>query len=199
MIQRAYKFRIYPNASQKEFFAKCFGCLRFYYNRALDEKIQYYKEHGKTIRITPAKYKQDFEFLKEVDSLALANAQLDLEQAYKNFFKNNAKFPKYKSKKNEQSYTTNNQGGNVKFTSNDKYITIPKCRCIRIKKHRNFIGTIKSVTIRKTCDGKYYISLLVEEETNLTLTSNKNMVGIDLGIKDVVVDSNGIKYANPKF
>ena len=158
MIQRAYQFRIYPNASQKVFFAKCFGCLRFYYNRALDEKIQYYKEHGKTIRITPAKYKQDFEFLKEVDSLALANAQLDLEQAYKNFFKNNANFPKYKSKKNEQSYTTNNQGGNVRFTCDDKYISIPKCKCIRVKKHRNFIGAIKSVTIRKTCDEKYYIS-----------------------------------------
>mgnify|MGYP003318740022 CR=1 FL=1 len=199
MIQRAYQFRIYPNASQKEFFAKCFGCVRFFYNRALDEKIQYYKEYGKTIRITPAKYKQDFEFLKEVDSLALANAQLDLEQGYKNFFRNNARFPKYKSKKNEQSYTTNNQGGNVKFTSNDKYITIPKCKCIRVRKHRNFIGTIKSVTIRKTCDEKYYISLLVEEDASFAFEQSKNSIGIDLGIKDIAVDSNGKKYENPKF
>ena len=178
MIQRAYQFRIYPNASQKEFFAKCFGCLRFYYNRALTEKIEYYKQHNKTIRITPAAYKQEFEFLKEVDSLALANAQLDLEQAYKNFFMKNAKFPKYKSKKNEQSYTTNNQGGNVKFTANDKYITIPKCKCIRIRKHRNFEGLIKSVTIRKTCDEKYYISLLVEEDTILALPASKKSIGI---------------------
>ena len=106
---------------------------------------------------------------------------------------------KSKSKKNEQSYTTNNQGGNVRFTCDDKYISIPKCKCIRVKKHRNFIGTIKSVTIRKTCDDKYYISLLIEEEISLTLNPNKNGVGIDLGIKDIVVDSNGKKYANPKF
>lgn len=199
MIQRAYKFRIYPNALQKEFFAKCFGCVRFYYNRSLNEKIEYYNTHGKTIRITPAKYKHEFEFLKEVDSLALANAQLDLEQAYKNFFTAQAKFPNFKSKKNEQSYTTNNQGGTVKFSLDNKYLTIPKCKNIRIKKHRNFSGLIKSVTIRKTCDEKYYVSMLVEDEDTRVFLPSHKAIGIDLGIKDIVVDSNGIKYPNPKF
>ena len=195
----AYKYRIYPNSLQKEYFAKCFGCVRFFYNKSLQDKIDYYKETGKTINPTPAKYKEEFDFLKEVDSLALANAQLARETAYKNFFAHRSDFPKFKSKKNNQSYTTNNQGGNVKFSNNNRYITIPKCKRIRIKKHRNFDGVIKSVTISMTCSGKYYISLLVETEDKRQLDSSKNAIGIDLGIKSFIVDSNGKSYENPKY
>ena len=159
----AYKYRIYPNSSQKEYFAKCFGCVRFFYNKSLQDKIDHYKNTGKNINPTPAQYKSKYEYLKEVDSLALANAQLARETAYKNFFSQRSKFPKFKSKKNDQSYTTNNQGGNVKFSDNGRYITIPKCKRIRMKKHREFEGIIKSVTVSMTCSGKYYISLLVEK------------------------------------
>lgn len=96
----AYKYRLYPNKEQREYFAKCFGCVRFIYNRMLSDKIDYYKETKKKLNNTPAQYKKEFEWLKEVDSLALANAQMNLQTAYNNFFKRpEVGFPKFKSKK----------------------------------------------------------------------------------------------------
>ena len=186
-MKKAYKYRIYPNAEQREYFARCFGCVRFFYNKSLQDKKEIYAETKKNVNITPAIYKEEFLFLKEVDSLALANAQLAREQAFRNFYKGNARFPNFKSKRNDQSYSTNNQKGNVKFSENNRYITIPKCKRIRIKKHRDFNGTIKTVTVSMTCDGKYYISLLVDE-TLKPLKEISNNVGIDLGIKHFLVD-----------
>ena len=198
-MKQAFKYRIYPNALQREYFAKCFGCVRFFYNKSLQDKIDAYEQEKKTINPTPAQYKEQHEFLKEVDSLALANAQLARETAYKNFFAHRSQFPNFKSKKNDQSYTTNNQGGNVKFSDNNRYITIPKCKRIRIKKHRDFIGTIKSVTVSMTCGCKYYISLLVETNDKVQLEPSKDILGIDLGIKSFLVDSNGKTCENPKY
>lgn len=198
-MKQAFKYKIYPNALQREYFAKCFGCVRFFYNKSLQDKIDAYEQEKKTINPTPAQYKEQHEFLKEVDSLALANAQLARETAYKNFFAHRSQFPNFKSKKNDQSYTTNNQGGNVKFSDNNRYITIPKCKRIRIKKHRDFIGTIKSVTVSMTCGCKYYISLLVETNDKVQLEPSKDILGIDLGIKSFLVDSNGKTYENPKY
>ncbi len=86
MVQKAYKFQLYPNKEQREYFAKTFGCVRFVYNRMLAEKIAYYEETRKSLSVTPAKYKTEFPWLKEVDSLALANAQMNLQSAYRNFF-----------------------------------------------------------------------------------------------------------------
>lgn len=197
MIKRAYKYRIYPNNEQKVFFAKCFGCARFFYNKSLSDMNEIYKSTGKFKNITPASYKEDYPFLKEVDSLALSNAQLNRNTAFKGFFSHKTGFPKFKSKRNDQSYTTNNQGS-VKFSNNDRYITIPKCSRIRIKKHRDFYGDIKSITVSMTTDNKYYISLLVEEENKSLKESNK-IIGLDLGIKDLIVDSNGHKYKNHKY
>ena len=197
MKRIAYKYRIYPNNAQKEFFAKCFGCVRFFYNKSLSDMNDIYKATGKMKNITPASYKEDFPFLKEVDSLALSNAQLNRNTAFKAFFSHKSGFPKYKSKRNDQSYTTNNQGS-VKISDNHRYITIPKCQRIRIKMHRTFIGTIKSITVSRTTDNKYYISLLVETEIE-PLEPTKKMIGLDLGIKDLIVDSNGHKYKNHKY
>ena len=197
MIRKAYKYRIYPNASQKEYFARVFGCVRFFYNKSLSDMNKIYKETGKFENIRPASYKKEFEFLKEVDSLALCNAQLSRNAAFKAFFRKQNAFPKYKSKKNDQSYTTNNQGS-VKFSNNNRYISIPKCSRIRIKKHRDFKGEIKSITVSKTTDEKYYISLLVEESTK-NIKSSGNAIGLDLGLKDFIVDSNGKKYKNHKY
>lgn len=197
MIKRAYKYRIYPNNEQKVFFAKCFGCARFFYNKSLSDMNEIYKSTGKFKNITPASYKKDYPFLKEVDSLALSNAQLNRNAAFKGFFSHKTGFPKFKSKRNDQSYTTNNQGS-VKFSNNDRYITVPKCSRIRIKKHRDFYGDIKSITVSMTTDNKYYISLLVEEENKPLKESNK-IIGLDLGIKDLIVDSNGHKYKNHKY
>ena len=197
MNRVAYKYRIYPNNEQKEYFAKCFGCVRFFYNKSLTDMKEIYKSTGKFKNITPASYKEDYPFLKEVDSLALANAQINRNMAFKSFFKKQNAFPKFKSKRNNQSYTTNNQGS-VKFSTNDRYISIPKCSRIRIKKHRNFSGVIKSATISKTTDDKYYISLLVETEIK-PLEKNDNSIGLDLGVKDIVITSNGLKYKNHKY
>ncbi len=197
MIRKAYKYRIYPNVAQKEYFSRVFGCVRFFYNKSLSDMCEIYKSTGKNENITPARYKKDYPFLKEVDSLALCNAQLARNAAFKAFYRKQNAFPKYKSKRNDQSYTTNNQGS-VKFSSNDRYISIPKCPRIRIKKHRNFIGEIKSITISKTTDEKYYISLLVEENTE-SIKFLDNAIGLDLGIKELIIDSNGNKYKNHKY
>ena len=197
MIRKAYKYRIYPNKEQREYFAKVFGCVRFFYNKSLSDMCEIYKSTGKNENITPARYKKDYPFLKEVDSLALCNAQLARNAAFKSFYKKQNNFPKYKSKRNDQSYTTNNQGS-VKFSSNDRYISIPKCPRLRIKKHRNFNGEIKSITVSKTTDEKYYISLLVEENTE-SIKLLDNAIGLDLGIKELIIDSNGNKYKNHKY
>ena len=197
MIRKAYKYRIYPNTEQKIFFAKCFGCVRFFYNKSLSDMNEIYKSTGKFKNITPASYKKDYPFLKEVDSLALSNAQLNRNTAFKAFFSHRTGFPKFKSKRNDQSYTTNNQGS-VKLSNNDRYISVPKCPRIRIKKHRDFIGTIKSITVSMTTDNKYYISLLVEEE-NKPKKPTDGMIGLDLGLKELIVDSNGYKYKNHKY
>lgn len=161
---KAYKYRLYPNKEQQEYFAKCFGCVRFIYNRMLSDKINYYKETKKKLNNTPAQYKKEFEWLKEVDSLALANAQMNLQTAYNNFFKRpEVGFPKFKSKKNHYySYTTNNQGGNIYVS--DRYIKLPKIGLVRVKRHRNFEGLIKSVTVSQTPSGNYYVSVLVNQE-----------------------------------
>ncbi|WP_025436144.1 IS200/IS605 family element RNA-guided endonuclease TnpB [Peptoclostridium acidaminophilum] len=196
---RAYKYRIYPNAEQREYFAKCFGCVRFVYNRMLADKIEYYKQTGESLNNTPAGYKEEFEWLKEVDSLALANAQLNLNKAYKNFFRDKSVgFPRFKSKKsNKHAYTTNNQKGTVFIE--DGYIKLPKLKSkVRVKQHRDFNGLIKSCTVSKTSSGKYFISVLVETEIE-PLPKAKNKVGIDVGLKDFAICSNGEVFSNPKL
>jgi len=198
MKRIAYKYRIYPNTEQKVFFAKCFGCVRFFYNKSLSDMNEIYKSTGKFKNITPASYKEDYSFLKEADSMALCNAQINRNTAFKAFFSHKSGFPKFKSKRNDQSYTTNMINGNIKFSNNYRYISIPKCPRIRIKKHRDFIGTIKSITVSMTTDNKYYMSLLVESEIKPLKASNK-IVGLDLGLKDLIVDSNGKKYKNHKY
>ena len=196
---KAYKYRLYPNKEQEEYFAKCFGCVRFIYNRMLSDKIDYYKETKKKLNNTPAQYKKEFEWLKEVDSLALANAQLNLQSAYNNFFtRPEVGFPKFKSKKNHYySYTTNNQGGNIYVS--DKYIKLPKIGLVRVKKHRDFEGIIKSVTVSKNPSGKYYVSVLVNCEEQEKLSKTDNKIGIDLGIKEFAITSDGEMIENPKY
>lgn len=196
---KAYKFRLYPNKEQQEYFAKCFGCTRFIYNQMLADKTEYYKKTGEMLYNTPAQYKKEYPWLKEVDSLALANAQMNLDKAYKNFFRDKSVgFPKFKSKKrNRYSYTTNNQKGTIYIE--DKYIKLPKLKSmIKIVQHRHFDGEIKSCTVSKTPANKYYISILVDEDIK-QLPKNNNKVGIDLGIKDFAITSDGEVFENPKW
>ena len=195
---KAYKYRIYPDAEQMQFFAKCFGCVRFVYNRMLSDRIEHYNLTGKSLNNTPAQYKSEFTWLKEVDSLALANAQMNLNTAYRNFFRDKSTgFPKFKSKKNNNfSYTTNNQKGTIYIENG--CIKLPKLKSpVKIRQHRSFEGVIKSCTISKAPSGKYHISILVETEIQ-KLPASDMRVGIDVGIKDFAVLSNGEAYKNPK-
>ncbi|MCJ0560584.1 IS200/IS605 family element RNA-guided endonuclease TnpB [Enterococcus cecorum] len=202
---KAYKFRIYPTEEQKIFFAKTFGCVRKVYNLMLNDRKKAYEEvkndpSKKMTFPTPAKYKEEFPFLKEVDSLALANAQLHLDKAYKNFFRNKSVgFPRFKSKKNPvQSYTTNNQNGTVALIDN-KFIKVPKLKSlIRIKLHRQPKGMIKSAIVSRHASGKYYISLLCKEEIN-ELPKTNSAIGIDLGITDFAILSDGQKIDNNRL
>ena len=195
----AYKFRLYPNKEQEVYFAKTFGCVRFIYNRMLSDKIDYYKGTKQKLNNTPAQYKKEFEWLKEVDSLALANTQMNLQTAYNNFFKRpDLGFPKFKSKKNNHfSYTTNNQGGNIYVS--ERHIKLPKIGLVRVKKHRDFDGLIKSVTVSKNPSGKYYVSVLVEQKEKEKLPATDSKIGIDLGIKEFCITSNGEMIENPKY
>ena len=177
-------------------------CVRKVYNLMLDDREKAYEEYKskgtKTKYPTPAKYKEEYPYLKEVDSLALANAQLNLEKAYKNFLRNkDFGFPKYKCKSNPvQSYTTNNQ--NTIYIKNG-YIKLPKLKSlIKIKLHRKIKGLIKSVTISKNSLDHYFVSILCEEEIEELPKTNKN-IGIDLGIKEFATMSDGTKAANLKF
>ena len=198
VIKRAYKYRIYPNKEQRDFFERTFGCVRLFYNTSLDEMNKLYKEKKEYKDITPASYKEQFQFLKEVDSLALSNAQLNRNKALKSFFRKQNKFPKFKAKRNKQSYSTNNQNGTVYLSEDCKYISLPKIKNIKIKMHRKFDGVIKTVTVSKECDDTYYVSILVEENIEAKPKS-KNSVGIDLGIKSYIVDSNSERIDNPKY
>ena len=198
-MNRAYKFRLYPNQEQITIFAKTFGCVRFIYNRMLSDKIEYYRKTGKTLQTTPAQYKSEFEWLKEVDSLALANAQLNLQSAYKNFFsKKRSGFPKYKSKKKSRMrYTTNNQNGSIRI-ENGK-LKLPKVGFVKIIQHRDILGKIKNATIEKTPTNKYYVSILVEYENQVPEVELKKFIGLDFSMHDLYVTSEGERANYPRF
>ena len=194
--QKSYKFRLYPNLEQRIFFEKTFGCSRFIWNQMLADRIAHYKETGETLKNTPAQYKSQFPWLKEVDSLALANVQLNLNKAYKSFFQSKFGFPKFKSKKTAQSYRTNNQKGTI--TLLDGKVKLPKVSWVKVKAHRQIKGVIKNATISKTATGKYFISILCEEEILPLPKANSNL-GIDLGLENFAILSTGDKIGNPKF
>lgn len=203
-MNKAYKFRLYPNTEQQILFAKTFGCVRFIYNKMLGDKIKYYEEMKQKLNNTPAQYKAEFEWLKEIDSLALANAQMNLQTAYNNFFRNKSVgFPKFKSKhKNQNSYTTNNQGGNIRIEKG-KYIKLPKAGLVRIKLHRQIpdTHTIKSCTISQTPSGKHFISILTEYEFEPPVKelNPDKALGLDYSSPHFYVDSQNVEADMPHF
>lgn len=201
MANKAYKFRIYPNAEQKVLFAKTFGCVRFVYNRMLADKIEYYEETKQKLNNTPAQYKAEFEWLKEVDSLALANAQMNLQTAYNNFFKSpKIGFPKFKSKKsNHRSYTTNCVNCNICIENN--CIKLPKIGYVKLKQHRIIPNEykLKSVTVSQTPGGKYYASILFEYENQVQEKELHHFLGLDYSMHELYRDSNGNEPAYPGY
>ena len=195
-ILKAYKVRLYPTIDQQVFFAKSFGCVRFIWNKMLSDKIEHYKETKTTLKNYPAQYKKEFEWLQEVDSLALSKVERHLQKAYQSFFKNGTGFPKFKKKGQRDSYTTNNQKGTVAIT--ESTVKLPKIGHIKAKLPNRMNGLIKSATITKTATGQYYASVLVETIVD-ELPNTQSNIGIDLGLTDFIVLSDGSKVANPKF
>lgn len=206
MTNRAIKYRAYPTTEQSIKFAKTFGCCRKVYNLMLSDKIESYKSTGKFTVVTPAKYKKDYPYLKEVDSLALANKQLDLQEALRNCFsksrKKNNRFPKFKSAKHSRkSYTTNNQHGTVAVT--DDSIKLPKIGYVKAVIHRKPDNNwaVKSATVSKESDGKFYISVLFEfaDGVNSYVANTTNAIGLDYASDGLYVDNNGNVGTNHKY
>jgi len=203
MSNKAYKFRIYPNKEQKILIIKTFGCCRKVWNLMLTDKISYYAQNKTMLTTTPAMYKKDYPFLKEVDSLALANVQINLQTAYKNFFRKTGKFPKYKSKRrSRKTYTTNNQNGTISIIDG-RYIKLPKLKSVKAKIHRSVPEgyVIKSATISQDSDGKFYCSVLFEYENKITqkTINTSNAIGLDYKSDGLYMDSNGNIGSNHKY
>ena len=202
-MNKAYKFRLYPDSEQEVLINKMFGCVRFIYNKMLGDKIAYYEETKNNLKVTPAQYKQEFEWLKEVDSLALANAQLNLQTAYNNFFRDvKIGFPKFKSKhRDRNSYTTNNVNGSIRIEG--KRIRLPKLGLVNVKFHRQVPSeyAIKSCTISKSPTGKYYISILVEYEAEIPqpIIDIDSILGLDMDMKNLFTDSQGNRAEYPRY
>ena len=198
---KSYVFRIYPNIEQQVMFAKTFGCVRFIYNKMLADKIKYYEKNKQMLNNRYAQYKTEFEWLKEVDSQALANAQINLQTAYKNFFKRpEVGFPKFKSKKeNRKTYTTNYTNGNIRI--NNGYIKLPKISKIKIKQCRTIPRDykLKSVTVIQVPSRKYYVSVLFEYENQIQEKELKTFLGLDYSMHDLYKDSNGNIPYYPRY
>lgn len=200
-MNKAFKFRIYPNAFQQTQIARTFGCVRFVYNRMLADRIRHYEETGESLSNTPAQYKKEFEWLKEVDSLALANAQLNLNKAYQHFFREQAAgFPKFKSKKSHRkSYTTNWVNNNIRLEKGS--IILPKLKAVKIKQHREIPADyrLKSVTVSQTPSGAYYASILYEYESRIEAIQPETFIGLDYSMQELYISSDGETAAYPRY
>ena len=203
---RAYKFRLYPDRQQEALFHKTFGCCRFLYNRMLADKKDMYEKTGKIQRLTPAGYKKEYPWLKEVDSLALANVQLHLEAAYKKFFEEEkAGHPKFKSKhRSRMSYTTNVVNGNIRIDGGR--LRLPKAGAVKIRCHRTIPEghVLKSATVSMDRSGKYYVSLLYEYPASESQTAGKDsrymeVLGIDFAMQGMAVFSDGSRAEYPMY
>lgn len=220
LVNKAYKFRIYPSKKQQELINKTIGCSRFVFNFLLakqqqkdiywyivEEMVQNgqlsknnwkgeYFNKNENIKAIP-ELKKQYPFLKEVDSIALQKSVENLGNAYDRMYKKLGQKPKFKSKKNKvQSYTTKYTSGNIKVL--DQYIQLPKLGLVKYAKSKNIEGRILNATIRKNPSGKYFISIGVETEVMEIIKTNST-IGVDLGLKDFAILSNGIKYENPKW
>ena len=204
VITRAYKIRLYPNRAQRVFFNKSFGCCRVIYNEMLYE-LQNAYENGITLNKNELfkQIKTKYVWMSESDSQGLCNTYQDLNTAYRNFFNKKAKFPKFKKKKDKNTYRNAMCLKDVLKLFPDKtHIVIPKAGKIAFRQDYDFsnlnIQKIYNITIERSKTNKYYCSICVDVEQE-EYEHTGEVIGIDLGIKDLVIDSNGNKYENPKY
>ena len=208
MIQmKAFKFRIYPSKIQREIIEKSFGCSRFVYNHMLALQKETYDKENKSyskydlVKKLPG-LKDEYEWLKEVDSTSLQATIDDLDNAYKNFFReikkgNNQGFPKFKSKRNlKRSFESKCVNKNISIK--DNWIKLPKLKFVKAKITQEVNGRILNATVSKTPTGKYFVSLCCEIDIEPLTSVNEN-IGIDLGLKDFAICSNGELFENPKW
>ena len=202
-MEKAYKYRIYPTKEQKVLLAKTFGCCRFIYNRFLQKRIELYKTEKKSVNYVQCskglpELKEKFPWLKEVDSTALQSSLRNLDTAYQSFFQKHSGFPKFKSKKrHEFSYTSKCTNHNIRFLG--KYIQLPKIGRVKIKGKLVPQGRIVNATVSQRPDGKYYVSLCCSDVDIPQLEKTGQAVGLDLGIKEFCITSDGEKYENLKY
>lgn len=202
-MEKSYKFRIYPNKEQQILIAKTFGCARFVYNYYLDKKIKLYKETKQSMGFYACcadltLLKKETEWLREVDKCSLQNSLRNLDAAYQKFFKEHAGFPKFKSKKdNRKSYRTSFSNNNIKIKGN--HIKLPKLGLVKFRDKQIPQGRILNATVSQTPSGKYYCSIYCTDVIIDKLDKTNSSIGIDLGIKDYLIISNGDKVSNPKY
>ncbi|MCL1696824.1 IS200/IS605 family element RNA-guided endonuclease TnpB [Lysinibacillus sp. BPa_S21] len=202
LVKKAYKFRIYPNKEQEILIAKTIGCSRFVFNHFLGKWNDVYKETDKGLTYNACsaqlpQLKMELEWLKEVDSIAIQSAIKNLADAYNRFFKKQNDKPRFKSKKNNvQSYTTKHTNGNIAIVDNK--IKLPKLGFVKFAKSREVDGRIMNVTVRRNSSGKYFVSILTEVDIQ-PLEKADSAIGIDLGITDFAILSDGHKIDNNKF
>nr|DAZ52239.1 MAG TPA: endonuclease [Caudoviricetes sp.] len=202
LVNKAYKFRIYPSKEQEILIAKTIGCSRFVFNHFLAKWNDTYKATGKGLTYNSCssqltQLKKELVWLKEVDSIAIQSSLKNLADAYSRFFKKQNDAPRFKSKKNKvQSYTTKHTNGNIAIEGNK--IKLPKLGLVRFAKSREVHGRILNATVRRNPSGKYFVSILVETEVR-PLEKTGSSVGIDVGLKDFAILSDGTKYENPKW
>ena len=199
---KTYKYRIYPNSEQRIQIAKTFGCCRFVYNQTLVYRKNLYNTQKKSMNkfdcnnYCNRQLKPEYEWLKEADKYALTNAIYNMDAAYQKFFKEHSGYPKFKSKRdNRKSYTTNFSKNNIEVSFEKNKIKLPKLKWVKAKLHREFTGKIKTATITQTPSGKYFVSVVVETE-HIPMESTGCVIGIDLGIKDLLITSDGKKFDN---
>jgi len=202
-MHKAFKFRLLPTKEQEILLAKHFGCSRFIYNHFLSEKQKHYLENKETLKFNACqnmlikqKKEEGFDWLKEVNSQCLVATLVNLETAYTNFFKKKSEFPKFKFKKNKNSF----QIPQHVSLKEHNVVQVPKFKeGIKFIKHRELKGIIKSATVSKNPTGKYYISILCVIEKPIQHKKTGKSIGIDLGLKDFIITSDGQRYCNPKF
>ena len=202
-MEKAYKYRIYPNKKQREIIAKTFGCCRFVYNTYLAKRIELYEQNKESFSYVQCSsdmknLKSELVWLKEVDSTALQSSLRDLDMAYQKFFKEHSGYPKFKSKKTHRySYKSKCTNGNIQYC--DKRIKLPKLGMVKTKNKLIPQGRILNATVSQGPSGKYFVSLCCTDVGIKQLKKTGNSVGIDLGIKEFCITSDGEVIENPKY
>lgn len=203
MAEKAYKYRIYPNKKQQELIQKTFGCTRFVYNYYLNKRKEMYENDKTAFTYNMCskdltKLKKELEWLKEPDKDSLQKALKDLDMAYQKFFKEHTGFPKLKSKKNRyKSYRTSCTNDNIRFEN--KHIKLPKLGFVKTRDKQVPQGRILNATISQEPNGHYYCSICCTDVEHKQLQKTNQNVGIDLGLVDFAIMSDGIKIENSRF